>query len=775
MHNHRMTSFRRIFLCIPAIALLGIAFSANSDYSYRANPLNAFGITHSENLEAGTGITLRNADRGGVHLQLITPPIQDDQQLDEWVADLSPELKDLLSGPLYSEQAGHPGPSMESMPAPVKHPSLNQKRNLPSFSVLLAVPADAKLRLATHSKHHAFLEAPIERLLSDVSPDELIQDLEGSALASIENEIRLRDLRLVRLQIQPFQRLSDVSANRLAQHRRLEIEIDFERPNSPSRPTCTDWQAPSTKEDSSKRSADWAGSASAAETCLKLSREADQMQELVGDYVLNATNVAEFMMLTPRNKPVLDSEQLHDDAKRSLEDESRILQSDHSGRRLRLAVVDEGIYSLSGADLIAAGIALDSIDIDRLAMRERTMPIAMLLLGTEDMRFDAEDQILFYGRPLPPGAETLDFMGREVPVRDGDRQYSHENPYWLDLDSDSGSHIKSLEAPPEASSALEPYYRASVWRSEVHRWWSTHFDDDDPWFWNRFVGPEDSYSGTYTVTLNAIAEAGRPASVHLRFASYSGGQRLTKAAMNGESNHIGQLEWQGDGRDEFSAEFAASLLREGENELIIENVQSQNQFFMFDDFTLTYDRRFEPMEHALAFDLEKTDTQRRVEVGPFEDESLELWDISDPAQPLRIEKAQVSTDGAGVQLEFGAKSDAARYIVADGEGRKHPESIRLVKPSDLRASDRSADHIIIAPKAFLEQAQRLAAHRKSQGMRTAVVDLQEVYDEFGAGQMHPRAIRNFLRYAYVNWAKPAPSYAVLVGDGHWNPHAFCRG
>jgi uncharacterized repeat protein (TIGR01451 family) len=49
-----------------------------------------------------------------------------------------------------------------------------------------------------------------------------------------------------------------------------------------------------------------------------------------------------------------------------------------------------------------------------------------------------------------------------------------------------------------------------------------------------------------------------------------------------------------------------------------------------------------------------------------------------------------------------------------------------------------------------------------------VVDVQDVYDEFGGGVFDPLAIQRFLAYAYQTWTPPAPAYVLLVGDGHYD-------
>ncbi|MGH7681809.1 MAG: C25 family cysteine peptidase, partial [Candidatus Eiseniibacteriota bacterium] len=53
--------------------------------------------------------------------------------------------------------------------------------------------------------------------------------------------------------------------------------------------------------------------------------------------------------------------------------------------------------------------------------------------------------------------------------------------------------------------------------------------------------------------------------------------------------------------------------------------------------------------------------------------------------------------------------------------------------------------------------------RRSQGYVVEVADVQDVYDEFNGGVKSARAIRRYLRHAYLTWS-PAPSFVVLAGD-----------
>ena len=62
--------------------------------------------------------------------------------------------------------------------------------------------------------------------------------------------------------------------------------------------------------------------------------------------------------------------------------------------------------------------------------------------------------------------------------------------------------------------------------------------------------------------------------------------------------------------------------------------------------------------------------------------------------------------------------------------------------------------------------------RQSQGMTVKVIDVAWLYDQFNAGVLDPQAIKNFIDYTYHQWAGPAPSFVLLVGDANFNPMGY---
>jgi len=97
-----------------------------------------------------------------------------------------------------------------------------------------------------------------------------------------------------------------------------------------------------------------------------------------------------------------------------------------------------------------------------------------------------------------------------------------------------------------------------------------------------------------------------------------------------------------------------------------------------------------------------------------------------------------------------------------------PNDVIYDQPSGLRNDDHQVDYIMIAHRSLLEQTLRLAEFHRGRGLSVAVVDVQDIYDEFNFGVLDPRAIKDFLQYAHSNWQAPAPRFVLFSGDASWD-------
>ncbi len=113
----------------------------------------------------------------------------------------------------------------------------------------------------------------------------------------------------------------------------------------------------------------------------------------------------------------------------------------------------------------------------------------------------------------------------------------------------------------------------------------------------------------------------------------------------------------------------------------------------------------------------------------------------------------------------------AKYIAVSSASVRHPVRVETATPSDLLSPTNGVDYLIISHPVFIEPSKRLARWRSTQkggGYRTKVVDVTQIYDSFSNGMVNPQAIKDFLTYAYKNWAPPALSYVTIMGDGTYD-------
>lgn len=185
-------------------------------------------------------------------------------------------------------------------------------------------------------------------------------------------------------------------------------------------------------------------------------------------------------------------------------------------------------------------------------------------------------------------------------------------------------------------------------------------------------------------------------------------------------------------------------------------------------FELDYYRTYAAENGQLFFDGDAAGTWK-YQISGMPTDAPSVFDITTPAQPARILNALVTATGGAYSLAFQHAITGERRYAAVAPAQILPlAALEPERPSTWRTTANGADYIVITHGDFYTVVLPLAAYRATQGLRTAVVNVQDIYDEFSYGIFNPMAIRDFLVYAYASWTRPAPSYVVLVGDGNYD-------
>jgi hypothetical protein len=110
------------------------------------------------------------------------------------------------------------------------------------------------------------------------------------------------------------------------------------------------------------------------------------------------------------------------------------------------------------------------------------------------------------------------------------------------------------------------------------------------------------------------------------------------------------------------------------------------------------------------------------------------------------------------------------YCAAGPAAWKTPGTVVKMANQDLRGYDGGADFIILTSPEYRAAADRLQAFREKPqngGLKTIVVDVNQIYNEFGGGLPDITAIRDYLKYAYETWS-PAPAFTLFFGRASYD-------
>jgi hypothetical protein len=194
---------------------------------------------------------------------------------------------------------------------------------------------------------------------------------------------------------------------------------------------------------------------------------------------------------------------------------------------------------------------------------------------------------------------------------------------------------------------------------------------------------------------------------------------------------------------------------------------------LLDVVEITYNRFYIARNNLLRFTSGSTLGLIELRVGGFSSSAIEVYDVTNPLVPIQVTDIVVNPSGGSFEVVF--RTDAAggqRRFMAFVPGAESPlgaASVLSDGPSDLRTPgsfgpSNNARAIFVTTELLRAQTDRLAGYRRTQGYVVEVADIQDVYDEFNGGVKSARALRRYLRHAYLSWT-PRPMFVILAGDG----------
>jgi hypothetical protein len=137
-------------------------------------------------------------------------------------------------------------------------------------------------------------------------------------------------------------------------------------------------------------------------------------------------------------------------------------------------------------------------------------------------------------------------------------------------------------------------------------------------------------------------------------------------------------------------------------------------------------------------------------------------------------RGSIGAEGSsGSALTFKVRGSGVRTLMAFSEDgvKKNAAGITANKLSSWYSRQREADMVIIAHGDFMDALGSLKDFRESQGLSVALIDVEDLYDEFGFGHRGPGPIRAFVIHAGKEWQRP-PRFVLLAGDASLDPRDY---
>ena len=394
----------------------------------------------------------------------------------------------------------------------------------------------------------------------------------------------------------------------------------------------------------------------------------------------------------------------------------------------------------------------------------------------------ADLALFFDGKPVPlelveneseGGAELNRLLFRgEGTFND----YTKTNVFWL-TDALSGPLlVERQDAAPDSSLATPLHFSTTLHAEEDVHIWQTMIrgEGQDHWFWgDKLTAPG---SRDYTLATPFPAGNDRMTSIRvmyhgLTFSSFHRPDHHVQLSLNGLA--LGDHFWDDRNTSLQTASFPHGALSGAANTVTISmpglpGVVVDQVFINW--IEIDYDRLFVAENNRLIFRADEPERQT-FEVSGLSDRAVDVLEISNLHHPVRLENYDFVEGDAGGKIRFStaAQGESEFLVQSQAERREIPQA-SYNEPSFWRNTSNGADYIVITHEGFTGAANRLAEYRGTQGLRTAVVQIQDVYDEFAFGEFGPQAIRDFLSFAYHHWQAPKPQFVVMFGDAYLDYH-----
>ncbi len=449
----------------------------------------------------------------------------------------------------------------------------------------------------------------------------------------------------------------------------------------------------------------------------------------------------------------------------------------------KIYIEHDGIYKITGKMLSDAGLPTNSIhpasiriynnggrELQRALFEPRPDSLienAIWVVDDGDDVFDPSDYLLFYGKSV----NGWDFDSETNLYSHYINHYTEDNIYWLTWDAtDAGKRMPRIDLNVNPQTPLVSKFKDHVYLEEEL---INLLDSGIDWYGKMF-----STSDGYTTVDRSIvfdltgAIPADTTEVRIRVAATTGGKHHFNFYCN--DNYLGFVDFWGSNSkytvvsiNDFETKFR-NILKEDYNQIKLRYAPERTISRSYLDWIeIHFWRKYLVRDDELFCYSPANSGMYRYQITEFSSDNVFAFDITDYSNVRIFDNIIFS--GNTIEFADTVNSDRQKHYLALTEDKfRTPKKIEKDITSNLRDTENGADFVIITHDDFYHQALPLKSLRENcDNLKTDVVKISDIYDEFSWGLFDPVAIRDFLKYAYENWAVP-PRYALLFGSGDFD-------
>ncbi|HJQ25162.1 MAG TPA: C25 family cysteine peptidase, partial [Blastocatellia bacterium] len=404
-----------------------------------------------------------------------------------------------------------------------------------------------------------------------------------------------------------------------------------------------------------------------------------------------------------------------------------------------------GWYRVTQPQLVAAGLDV-SRDPRFLQLFVDGREVALLVNGGSKGRLEPTDSIEFFATGM-------------------DANETAAHAYYLIYGGQPGRRIAAFAAAPAKPSTAQSFAYTTELKPRLFYFPSLLNGDADNWF-GPIINPT-----AYTLTIQAAhPDLGSSQPVTLDLVLQGLTTNLThRVNVSFNGTLLGTAQFEGQAHSTLSFTLPMALLRDGDNQVTVQAANGASDYSLVDALRLTYAHRFVADTNSLPLTAEGGST---IQVGGFAQSAVRLVDLTDADNPTEIQGTVDAESGGTYRLFARVPASGPRQLYVFSERAiESPLQISTQRPSSWNRAGNGADLLVITHQRFIPSLEPLKALRQSQGYSVAVVDVEDVYDEFSYGAHAAQAVRDFLNRATTVWKK-APRWVLLVGDASADPRDY---